>query len=106
MRIPASASACAVVYEPPLAVSRLEKKISPLTTLVRNLPPKAVAWSAGAVALKSFLSADVLNTVLIAGRPIWSALRQVLPSFQLVVAQTPIATGRSRFGMDRTMAFV
>src|SRR5512134_594905 len=75
-------------------------------TFVRNLPPIAVACAEGAVSLKAFLSADGLKTVLIAGRPIWSPLRQASPSSQDVVAYTPIVSGSWPFGIDRTIAFV
>src|SRR5688572_4279140 len=75
-------------------------------TLVRNLPPDAVRCWDGGVRLNRSLSPDGLNTVLIAGRPIWSALRHVVPSYQEVVAQTPMAFGSWPFGIDSTIALV
>src|SRR5829696_10494830 len=104
MRIPARAPAASAVYGPSL--SRPDRDSRVLMTLVRNLPPNAVACWEGGVALKSSLSALGLKTVLIAGRPIWSPARHVFPSFQVVVAQTPMVSGSSESGIDRTMAFV
>src|SRR5688500_17327281 len=75
-------------------------------TLVRNLPPDAVRCWDGGVRLNRSLSAEGLNTVLMAGRPIWSALRQAVPSYQAVVAQTAIVFGSCAFGIDRTIALV
>src|SRR4029079_17724456 len=90
------------------------KFVSVVIAFVRNRPPKAVRCCDGGVVLNRFLvwpefwsTSLVLNTVLIAGRPIWSAAIQDEPSHQDVVPHTPMFVPPiASSGTSITSAFV
>ncbi len=87
--------------------------VSVVMTLARNLPPNAVRCFDGGVALNWFLvvlapgsTSEVLNTVLIAGRPIWSPAIHALPFHHVVWPHTPILPPSWSSGTSITIAFV